>query len=41
LQSERFAKSGRKGEHLWIEATWVGETEAVVGSKRYIVRTDL
>lgn len=41
LQSERFAKSGRKGQHLWIEATWVGETEAVVGNKKYIVRTDL
>jgi hypothetical protein len=41
LQSDRFARSGRKGEHLWIEATWVGETEAMVGSKRYIVRTDL
>ncbi len=41
LQSERFAKSGLKGRHLWIEATWVGETEAVVGNKKYIVRTDL
>lgn len=41
LRSERFAKSGLKGQHLWIEATWVGETEAVVGNKKYIVRTDL
>lgn len=41
LQSERFAKSGLRGRHLWIEATWVGETEAMVGNKKYIVRTDL
>jgi len=41
FRSERFAKSGLLGKSIIIPATWVGETEAVVGNKKYIVRTDL
>jgi hypothetical protein len=41
FRSERFAKSGKQGKTIIIPATWVGDTEAVVGGKKYIVRTDL
>lgn len=41
FRSERYAKSGLLGKSIIIPATWVGETEAVVGNKKYIVRTDL
>jgi hypothetical protein len=39
LKSERFTH--KRGEHILIEAHWVGTSEAVVGKTRYRVRLDV
>lgn len=39
LQSERYKNA--RGQVIWIEPTWVGPSEAVVGPNRYKVRLDL
>lgn len=39
LNSEKFVN--KRGEKILIPATWVGPSEAVVGSRRYKVRLDL
>lgn len=39
LRHERYGES--RGKTIWIQPTWIGPSEAVVGNKKYKVRLDI